>query len=217
MKILQANQKFSLLIEILVIAFLFTINKLFFSAIQYSSQITLVISLALITYFLRRRKSSWKELGFCFPEKWWKALLYFILCVATIAIVFNFVIQPLFPHGANEINQGQTISFSEMLFQLIIIGIGTAAIGEEMLFRGYLQNSLNQLIGKNIPGTLAALTIQAFIFGILHSGVQGMISAGVIGLILGAFYLLSGRNLVVVMAAHAVPDILSIIGSYQSQ
>ncbi|MDH4058689.1 MAG: CPBP family intramembrane metalloprotease [Cyclobacteriaceae bacterium] len=214
---MSQKEKTILLIELIGIALLFTINKFFFSAVQYSSQVTLVISLVLITFFLRRRKSSWKILGLKTPEKWWKAIIYFILCVATIAVVFNFVIQPLFPHGANEISQGRTISFGEMLFQLIVIGIGTAAIGEEMLFRGYLLNTINQLIGKNVWGTVAAVLIQAFIFGILHSGMQGMISAGVIGLILGIFYLLSGRNLIVVMAAHAVPDILSIIGSYQNQ
>lgn len=111
------------------------------------------------------------------------------------------MIQPLFPHGANEINGGYTVTFNEMLFQLIFLGIGTAAIGEEMLMRGFLLNNLNGILGTNFMGTAGAVLIQAFLFAILHSGVQGMVSAGVIGLILGVFYILSGRNLLVVMAA----------------
>jgi membrane protease YdiL (CAAX protease family) len=92
-----------------------------------------------------------------------------------------------------------------------------AAIGEEMLFRGWLLNTLNEVFGNNMIGTTGAVIIQALIFAVLHSGIQGMISAGTIGLILGIFYVASNRNLPVVMVAHAVPDVLSIVGSYQSQ
>ena len=216
MKALQ-NKKVVLLLEILLVASIFMSFRLYDIGIRYSSQIAELISLILITYFLKRRNSSWKELGIRMPEKWPMAILYFILCVITIAVTFNFIIQPLFPHGANEINHGSALSFNEMLFQLIVIGIGAAAIGEEMLMRGFLLNNLNEIFGRNVFGTVGAILVQAFLFAILHSGIQGMVSAGVIGVILGIFYILSGRNLIVVMAAHAVPDILSIISSYQNQ
>jgi len=190
---------------------------LFFSEIKYSSQIAEIICLILITYFLMKRNTSWKDLGLRIPKKWPLAFLYFVFCVISIALIFNFVIQPLFPHGANEINGGRAITFNEMLFQLVFIGIGAAAIGEEMLMRGFLLNNLNEIFGKNLLGTASAVLLQAALFAILHSGIQGMVSAGVIGLILGIFYIISGRNLIVVMAAHAVPDILSIISGYQNQ
>ncbi|HWA35403.1 MAG TPA: CPBP family intramembrane glutamic endopeptidase [Cyclobacteriaceae bacterium] len=127
------------------------------------------------------------------------------------------MIQPLFPEGANVISGGQPVTFSGMLFQLVVVGIGTAAIGEEMLMRGFVFNNLNDIFGRTISGTTAALLAQAALFAILHSGVQGIVSAGAIGLILGFFYLLAGRNLLVVIAAHAVPDVLSIISSYEGQ
>lgn len=211
----NGHQTWSL--EILAIAGIFLFNELVGFGIRYSSQVALVISLILITFFLKKRHLTWADLGLRFPQNWLKAILLFILCVATIGLTFNFVIQPLFPSGANDINQGFTLTLSEMLFQLVVIGIGTAAIGEELLFRGYLLNTINQLIGKNSIGTILAILLQALFFAILHSGVQGMISAGIIGIILGVFYILSDRNLLVVMAAHAVPDALSIIGSYQNQ
>jgi len=176
-----------------------------------------VICLVVITFLFYRRNASWKNVGLKIPDNWLKAIGLTVLCVITIGLTFNFIIQPLFPHGANEIDGGNPISFNEMLFRLLFIGIGAAAIGEEMLFRGFLLNHLNELMGKNSVGTSLAVLLQALIFGVLHSGVQGMVSAGVIGIILGTFYLLSGRNLLVVMVAHAVPDLLSIISSYQSQ
>lgn len=210
------NQKVRLLLEIVLVAVIFLSIRRFLG-IKYAAQIAELISLVAITYFIKARGVSWYELGLRPPSKWLLAVLYFVLCVASIALLFNFVIQPLFPHGANDINHGEPVSLNEMLFQLIIIGIGAAAIGEEMLFRGFLLNQLNQIFGKSHLATIAAIALQAFIFGVLHSGVQGMVSAGVIGVILGIFYVLSGRNLLVVMAAHAVPDVLSIISSYQSQ
>jgi CAAX protease family protein len=216
MKIVK-SQKIKLFLEILLVASVFLLIRGTMGTIKYSGQIAEVISLVLITYFLQRRNTSWKDLGFQLPKKKLIAILYFILCVVTIALVFNFIIQPLFPHGANDINQGDPISLNEMLFQLIIVGIGAAAIGEEMLMRGFVLNNLNEIFGKNFIGTAAAVLLQALLFAILHSGVQGMISAGVIGLILGIFYIVSGRNLLVVMAAHSVPDIISIVSSYQNQ
>ncbi|MEQ8301857.1 MAG: CPBP family intramembrane glutamic endopeptidase [Cyclobacteriaceae bacterium] len=212
------SEKVKLLLEVLLVATVFMTLRWIFSSIKYSSQIAEVISLVLITYLFVKRKTSWREVGFTLPTNWIKSIGLTILCIVSIGVIFNFVIQPLFPHGANEINEGHSvISFNEMLFQLFFIGIGAAAIGEEMMFRGFLLNHLNTLFGRNAIGTTLAILLQALIFGVLHSGVQGMVSAGVIGIILGTFYVLAGRNLLVVMVAHAVPDVLSIVGSYQSQ
>lgn len=216
-KNLFSSEKGLLGVELFIVGLIFILNELFFTGVRYSSQVALVSSLLVITYSLRKRNSSWSSMGFCWPANWTRAIASIVLCVVTIGLVFNFIIQPLFPHGANSISKGTETSLYEMLFQLIIIGIGTAAIGEELLFRGLILNNINKIIGKNFVGTVVAILLQAFVFAILHSGVQGMVSAGVIGIILGVFYIISGRNLIVVMIAHAVPDILSIIGSYQNQ
>ncbi len=213
------NNKSKVLFEILVVALIFmsmrTVAKFF--DIKYASQIALVVAVAIITVFLKKKNSSWKDLGFRKPDSWGLSLLYIVLCIASIAIIFNFVIAPFFPEGVNDINRGEAISYYEMLFQVFFIAIGTAAIGEELLFRGYLFNALNDLFGRNVMGTAGAVVLQAVIFAVLHNGIQGMISAGVIGVIMALFYLLAQRNLIVVMVAHAVPDIISVISTYQSQ
>lgn len=213
------NNKSKVLFEILVVALIFmgirTVAK--FLDIKYASQIALVVALTIITVFLKKKNSSWKDLGFRKPDSWRLSLLYIVLCVASIGIIFNYVIAPLFPEGVNDINRGEAISYYEMLFQVFFIVIWAAAIGEELLMRGYLLNALNDLFGRSVVGTAGAVVLQAAIFAVLHSGIQGMISAGVIGVILALFYLLAKRNLIVVMVAHAVPDIISVISTYQSQ
>ncbi|MGK2925870.1 MAG: lysostaphin resistance A-like protein [Lysobacterales bacterium] len=210
------NKKARLGLELIIVSLIFMGFRALFE-FKYASQVGLVLCLIVITVLMKYRNISWKDLGLRRPKPLWKAIVLTVLCVISIGVIFNFVIQPLFPHGAHDINQGQAISLGEMLFQLFFIGILAAAIGEEMLFRGYLLNTLNEVFGKNLIGTTGAVLVQALIFGVLHSGVQGMISAGTIGLILGIFYVASNRNLPVVMVAHAVPDILSIVSSYQSQ
>ena len=214
---IMSNEKLRPLIEIGIVALFFFAIRELLGSVPYRSQIAEVVCLILITILLRRRGSGWRELGFRLPDNWLKAIGYTILCVVTIGLVFNFIIQPLFPEGANQINAGKEISFSHMLFQLIVIGIGTAAIGEELLFRGFVLNNLNDFLGRTTLATAGAVVLQAVMFALLHSGTQGMVSAGVIGLILGVFYLLANRNLLVVMVAHAVPDTLSIISTYQAQ
>ena len=184
---------------------------------KYDSQVAVLLTLIAITFLIRQRGVAWRDLGLTWPERPWRALLLFLLCVVSIGLVFNFVIAPLFPQGANDINNGQVLSLGETLFQLFFIAILGAAMGEEMLFRGFLLNNLNGLLGENKAAAILAVLLQAVVFGVLHSGIQGMVSAGVIGVILGVFYLFAGRNLLVVMAAHAVPDILSVISSYQNQ
>ncbi len=211
------KKKHILLLEIFAVGFVFLLTRELLESVKYSAQIALIISLILITVLLKKRKTSWKDLGFRKPDNWVMAILYFVLCVASIGLIFNFVIQPLFPSGVHDINQGQPISFEEMLFQVFIVAIFMAGMGEEMLMRGFLLNNLNDLLGKNIFGTTAAIFIQALVFGILHTGIQGMVSAGVMGVILGIFYIISKRNLLIVMAAHTVPDVLSIISSYLNQ
>jgi membrane protease YdiL (CAAX protease family) len=211
------TQRYRLAAEVIVIAAVFLVIRELLDGFKYASQVAEVACLVLITFMLRSRGSGWRAVGLRRPDHWGKALLLFVACVITIGVVFNFVIAPLFPQGANDINDGVAISRNEMLFQLIVIGIGTAAIGEELLFRGFLLNNLNRLLGEHWVATAAAIVLQAVVFGLLHSGVQGMVSAGTIGLILGFFYVLANRNLWVVIAAHAVPDMLSFISSFQDQ
>lgn len=214
---ISSSPRARLALEVIIIAVVFLFIRDFLQGMKYAAQVAEVICLLLITFMLSSRGSGWRALGLRRPDHWGRAVLLFVACFVTIGVVFNFIIAPLFPHGANDINDGVAISRNEMLFQLIVIGIGTAAIGEELLFRGFLLNNLNRILGEGGWATAAAVLVQATAFGLLHSGVQGMVSAGVIGLILGVFYVLAKRNLWVVIAAHAVPDILSIVSSFQGQ
>jgi len=94
------------------------------------------------------------------------------------------------------------------LVEIAVIAL-LAGLGEEMLFRPIVQDGLAHMIGAPF-GPLLGLTAAAIIFGLLHYlTVTYVILAGVIGLYLGAIWLLTG-NLLVPILAHALYDFLAI-------
>ncbi len=77
----------------------------------------------------------------------------------------------------------------------------SAGVGEEMLFRGVLQSSLTAWLGAGW-----GLVIASLLFGLLHPiSLPYVVVTSVLGLYLGAAYLLTG-NLLVVMVTHSLYD-----------
>ncbi len=60
--------------------------------------------------------------------------------------------------------------------------------------------------------TVSVITVQ-IVFGFAHSyqGWTGVIDAGIMGLLLAALYLYTGRNLAVPIVAHGVQDSIDLI------
>jgi uncharacterized protein len=103
------------------------------------------------------------------------------------------------------------------LFFLIPVTWGTAAFGEEMLFRGFFLDALQRLFGSSGPiGTTIAVIAQAVIFGLLHlyQGPVGAVVAGALGLALGLVWWFSGRNLWAGIVVHGIIDSFSMTVLY---
>lgn len=99
-------------------------------------------------------------------------------------------------------------SFGEMLIALVIIGI-FPAIGEELVFRGLLQNKL-QTATKNAH---LAIWISAIIFGAFHMQFFGVVPRILLGALFGYIYLYSG-NIWYPILAHFVNNGLAVIIMY---
>jgi uncharacterized protein len=103
------------------------------------------------------------------------------------------------------------------LYFLIPVTWGTAAFGEEMLFRGFFLDALQRLFGASGPiGTTLAVIAQAVIFGLLHfyQGPAGASAAAVLGLAFGFIWWFSGRNLWAGIVVHGIIDSFSMTGLY---
>lgn len=102
-------------------------------------------------------------------------------------------------------------SFGDLLFALIIIGL-IPAVGEELLFRGVVQNQLFA-ISKNIH---VAIWVAAFIFSVFHVQFYGLVPRMFLGVLFGYLYYWSG-NLLIPMLGHFINNGLTLVLLYLYQ
>lgn len=101
-------------------------------------------------------------------------------------------------------------NFGQFLFGLIVIAV-IPAIGEELVFRGLVQNHLFR-ITKNIH---VAIWLAAFIFGAIHLQFYGMFARMLLGVLFGYLYYYSG-SLFYAMLAHFVNNAVAVVAVYMS-
>ena len=96
---------------------------------------------------------------------------------------------------------------------LLAVGILFGGVAEELIFRGFVVGWGTKLFGG---GAIPLVIVSAAVFGFAHlyQGPSGMLTTGLIGILFGTLYLVSGRRLVPCMLAHATLDILGITELY---
>ncbi len=94
------------------------------------------------------------------------------------------------------------------ILSVIIIAV-IPGIGEELLFRGFLQNIFRKLI-KNDH---VAVWLAAFFFSFIHFQFYGFVPRLLLGALFGYLYLWSG-NLLVPMVAHFLNNFVSLFSLY---
>jgi hypothetical protein len=105
---------------------------------------------------------------------------------------------------------------TEFLLILLALVWTIAAFGEEIVYRGYLLNRLEDLFAPAHQATLLSLVIMSAVIGMAHGyqGITGIVDEGLMGLSLGLFYLGFGRNLVIPIVAHGVQDTIDMLLIY---
>lgn len=101
------------------------------------------------------------------------------------------------------------------LLGMLAIAWTTAAFGEEILFRGFLQGRLQALFGDRRGAGLMAAGVQALLFGLAHAyqGPTGILVTGLLGLVFGLLFLRS-KSLWPLVLAHGLIDTLSLLALY---
>ncbi len=100
---------------------------------------------------------------------------------------------------------------TQLLIALVVIAL-IPSIGEELLFRGLIQNKLYAGIG-NIH---LAIWITGFVFSAIHLQFFGFFPRMFLGVLFGYLYFWSG-NLIVPMIAHFVNNAFTILALYLYQ
>jgi membrane protease YdiL (CAAX protease family) len=189
--------------------------------LHLASRILVPLRLALLVLFasvlLWRSGGGWRALGLRRPQRLWLVPLlaiggYFAgeLCAALV-VKFVYPLLHLEAPPVPAFLSRMRGDLGEYLYWMIPVTWGSAAFGEEMLFRGFMLDRLDQLLGGRGAGWAAAV-LQALLFGAAHAylGASGAIVAGVLGLVLGAVFLIAGRNLWPCILIHGLIDSTSI-------
>lgn len=208
--LLRENRKV-ILIEILFMALLIWIG------IPPSTTMYLLL---LAWLLLRLRGRLWRDLGLRAPKNWNKTLLlgigggllYFFLANWGIAPLT----QSLFDTEKDLSVFDSMVGSLPMLLVWLAAAWTLAAFGEEMLYRGYIQNRVEDLISNaSFKFILGALT-NALLFGLAHAyqGWAGAATSVLFGLVLSAVYRWNGRNLWACILFHGVFDTPGLIFIY---
>lgn len=99
-------------------------------------------------------------------------------------------------------------SFTHFIIAFIVIGI-IPAIGEELLFRGLIQNFL----GRAFSNHHIAIWVTGFAFAAIHLQFYGLAPRMLLGVVFGYLYHWSG-NLTVAMIAHFINNGLALLLLY---
>lgn len=191
---------------------------------RYAGPASLLLTLGLLTLYMRAIGLRWSELGLV-PLPGWKAKLMVIPKAGLTLIAFAVVVALTTIAGPaigltflTEVPAGVENRWGEVAgslpHYLLWLGIvwTAAAFGEEMFFRGYLVTRLQTVFPGGFAGAVVAVVISAAIFGYGHFYYQGwrgaVVTAG-IGLAFGAMLLLFRRNLWPLILLHGVIDTLT--------
>lgn len=191
---------------------------------RYAGPVSLILTLVLLTLYLRWRGSGWSDMGLKRPDGW-KAWLRILPQAGLTLVAFAVVVALTTIAGPalgfdfmNEVPGGVADRWGSVVGNLphyllwIAIVWTAAAFGEEMFFRGYLVTRLQQLGPHGWIGALLAVVLSALIFGYGHFYYQGLRGAVVtfgIGLAFGAMFLLFKRSLWPLILLHGVIDTLT--------
>lgn len=176
----------------------------------------MIILFGLATVLLRRRGERWRSVGFARPGSSRRvaglviAGYVGVICLNGVLVLLVFprlgIAAPAF--GALGVLKGHPWVYVSWL----LLAWSSAALGEELQFRGFLWSRLERLFGGGRAAALATLILQAGLFGLGHvyQGLGGVLATTCAGLVLGAVFLAGSRNLVACMVLHGLIDTVSL-------
>ena len=184
------------------------------------NEVPILVVMAIVSMRWRQHAWDWASLGFKRPGSWTRVLLIAAGAAALRIALGELVVEPVTSHFWPPIKAPSGIDeirghLSVVLMYLPVIWI-FAGLGEEIGYRGFLLNRLADVFGRTRVADVLAVLGSAVLFGFGHyyKGPAGVLDSGIAGVILGAAYLISGRNLWTCVLAHGFIDTVGLIAAY---
>lgn len=177
----------------------------------FSGMLTAVL---VATVWLRRDGLAWRDLGLgrLSAGDLRRALFTALALIAFYAVFLRLADWAGMPPLDISPITAAVADRESWLVWMILIGWGSAAFGEEMIWRGFFINRLERSTFLARMPANAVIAIQAVVFGLAHfyQGPTGILLSGVAGAILGTIYVRSGYRLWTVILAHGLVDSVAL-------
>ncbi len=173
------------------------------------------------TALLYYRKKSWKDLGLTKPKKFGKLIM--TVAVTLIGTILMIMLFELFFADMFQDNSETAVSSnasqaekSLTMVAYIMSVVWIESFLEELQDRGFSLNRFESLFSNKTFSTIIAVLIQATIFGFRHSYdlSNRSITTGLIGLVFGVVYVLTGRNLWPLIITHCILNTSSMLDQF---
>lgn len=184
-------------------------------------QAAVVVCAAIAFWRLRATGQTLASIGLRKPAGWAGVgvgvVVLYVTCLIGVLVVISPIARALGWPPLDISRFADLPGHPEKLVMLLATIWTIAAFCEELVFRGFLLDRIERLVGG--PGgwhAVVAVVSQATIFGAAHAylGRVGMATAALVGLVYGTWFVLRGRNIWPLIIAHGVTDTLSMIAVY---
>ena len=184
-----------------------------------------ILMISLVWLGIKLRGQKWSDFGLTFgrirlKESFRIFLLSLLVCILGLA---GYMLGTLIMANISGMPESADVSVYEYLhnniFMLILTLIGVyivSSFGEEVVYRAFLINRISELGLDTKYGKIATVLISAVIFGLAHYewGPTGMVSTGLMGLVLGICYMKLKKKLWILVLAHAYMDTILLVQVY---
>lgn len=186
----------------------------------YAGPASVAIGVAAVFARQGLKRATFESLGLNRPKRWWTTPFWALAIAVAVTLAVALIARPLAASldlPAKDLSRlGALAGNPGQLALMLAIAWTTAAIGEEILFRGYLIPRLQRLIGGGRLALAIAVVAQAGLFALAHAtqGPQGALQAGIVALTFGVAFVATKRNLWALILAHGLIDTVSLIALY---
>lgn len=175
----------------------------------------IILGLIVISLFIRREHI--RSLGFKRPQSWARIISFSFIAVVFLQLFDVGFVMPIM----NRLT-GTTIDYSGFanlkgnlgqLAVLLFFSWTLAALGEEIVYRGYIQKLLVNLFGSKMPGILLTVMISSLLFGLAHTeqGIIGVVVTTIDALFFSWLKFKFDNNLWAAILAHGFYNSIGVV------